>query len=71
MSSSGRQQNANGNRRTQAEGRPRYAWAKWPRCPECQSPRLRAYRTSRHGDSSITRHCKCQDCGARVYVVWE
>ena len=54
-----------------AERRPRYVFHRRPRCPVCGGSRLLAYRTSRHGDETITRHTRCADCGQRVYLVLE
>ena len=51
--------------------RPRYVFARLPRCPACNSTKLRAYRTSRHGDDSLTRHSKCLACGQRLLIVLE
>jgi len=51
--------------------RPYVVYFERPRCPVCHSSRLRAHRTSRHGDESLTRHSVCQDCGQRVHIVVE
>ena len=42
-----------------------------PRCPECGCRRLLAIRTDRNGDETITRRCRCADCGRRIDVVVE
>jgi len=51
--------------------RARYVYHRRPRCPCCQSASLKTQRTSRHGDESVTRHCVCRECGARVFLVVE
>ena len=49
----------------------RYVYAERPRCPKCGSPRLLAYRSTRHADGAISRHCQCADCRAKIIVVLE
>jgi DNA-directed RNA polymerase subunit M/transcription elongation factor TFIIS len=48
-----------------------YVFAERPRCPNCYSARLLAYKTVRSTDDSITRRCRCACCGQRIDVVWE
>jgi len=40
-----------------------------PRCPRCGSTRLRAYRSTRAADGTVTRHSRCRDCGASGLVI--
>lgn len=56
---------------TNASERRYSIYRRLPQCPRCHSTRLLAQRTTRHGDGSFTRHCRCEGCGARVYVTWE
>jgi DNA-directed RNA polymerase subunit RPC12/RpoP len=56
---------------TQPHKRPQYVFATMVRCPACGSPRLRAYRTSRHGDDSVTRYTRCQACGEKFFLILE
>ncbi len=42
-----------------------------PRCPVCGSVKLRAYRTIRNGDGSLTRYSRCKDCETKLIVVVE
>ena len=57
--------------------RPAYLTLVRPRCPGCNSPRLLAYKSVKNGvgddadDDSLTRYCRCDDCGRRVVVVVE
>ncbi|NLF08214.1 MAG: hypothetical protein GX594_09575, partial [Pirellulaceae bacterium] len=53
------------------ERQPELIFWQWPRCPDCGSNRLLAYKTTRCGDGSTTRRCKCADCGRRVHIVLE
>ena len=48
-----------------------YIYFERPRCPECGSIRLRAYRSTKNGDRSVTRNSRCLDCGAKLIVVAE
>jgi len=59
-----------GKDRPPREGPP-YLFIERPRCPNCGSLKLRTYRTSRHGDDSLTRHAACADCGQKVLIVLE
>ncbi len=54
-----------------AARRDRYVFIERARCPFCDSLRLRTYRTSRHGDESVTRHTECRDCGQKFFVILE
>jgi len=52
------------------DGRRRYyVHYQRPRCPRCDSLRLRSYRSTPNGDGSVTRHSRCRDCGARLLIV--
>lgn len=42
-----------------------------PRCPNCGSSRLLAYKTRHGGDGTTTRHTRCEACGRRVHLVFE
>ncbi len=59
------------------DGKPVYLTLTRPRCPGCNSPRLLAYKSVKNGmaddadDDSLTRYCRCDDCGRRVVVVVE
>jgi transposase-like protein len=50
---------------------PEYLTLVRPRCPECNSPNFRAYRTNDNGDGSKTRYSICQECGRRVVIIVE
>jgi DNA-directed RNA polymerase subunit M/transcription elongation factor TFIIS len=54
-----------------AAERDRYVFVERPRCPICNSAKLRTVRTERHGDESVTRHTRCCDCRAKFFVVVE
>jgi hypothetical protein len=41
------------------------------RCPACDSPNLRTYRSTDQHDGSTLRHCVCRDCLTRIHVVVE
>ena len=41
------------------------------RCPSCDWPHLKAYRSTQSGDGSITRHSRCKRCGQRLLIVVE
>ncbi len=49
----------------------RYIYVTRPRCSDCGSVKLRAYRSQPNGDGSLTRYAKCKDCGARFVLVVE
>ena len=51
--------------------RPVYLTLVRPRCPGCQSTRLRAYKTTNNGEGSLTRYSRCVECGRAVVVVVE
>jgi len=55
--------------RTAAEAR--YVYVERPRCPECQSVRILAYKTIDQGDGSLTRYTCCRDCQAKFILVLE
>lgn len=57
--------------RPAARAEDRYVFIERARCPSCGSARLRTYRTSRHGDESVTRHTECRDCGQKFFVILE
>jgi len=48
-----------------------YLHVERPRCPACGSVDIRAYRTTRNGDESITRYSRCKCCDARLILVVE
>jgi DNA-directed RNA polymerase subunit M/transcription elongation factor TFIIS len=50
---------------------PEYVYTQRPRCPICGSPRLKAYKTRKNGDDSVTRYSKCLACGRRLILVVE
>lgn len=60
-------------RRLPPEGHPwRYVTVEAPRCPACQSSRLRYDHTSRdQSEGTVSRHATCLDCQARTIVVFE
>jgi hypothetical protein len=59
-------------RTPRGDGRkPAYVHAKAPRCPDCDSKRLRSYRSTDGGDGSRIKYSRCRDCGRRVVVVLE
>jgi len=49
----------------------RYIYFQRPRCPDCGSVKLLAYRSTDNGDGSVTRYVRCADCGARFVLVVE
>ncbi len=49
----------------------RYVYCRRPRCPECGSADLHTYRSSRTGDSSVTRHARCRACRTKLLIVVE
>ena len=49
----------------------RYVYVAAPRCPRCASKRIRAYRSSKNGDGSVTRYVACVDCYHRFRLVIE
>jgi len=53
-----------------AEGAGRYVFGVRPRCAECGSPELKAYRTDTAGET-IARHVECKACGAKFVLVLE
>lgn len=57
--------------RPAARSNDRYVFIERAKCPACGSVRLRTYRTSRHGDDSVTRHTECRDCGEKFFVILE
>jgi DNA-directed RNA polymerase subunit M/transcription elongation factor TFIIS len=48
-----------------------YLFVTRPRCPSCGSPKLRCYGSGRQGDASLTRYCRCCNCGTKLIVVVE
>jgi transcription elongation factor Elf1 len=49
-------------------------FAKLYRCPECGSPRLRAFRTDNLTDTdgeSLIRHTQCKVCGCKFRLFLE
>ena len=53
-----------------AGGRRRYLYVRVPRCPQCDSTRLKPYKTITQG-SSTTRYLRCLDCGQKIIGVYE
>jgi DNA-directed RNA polymerase subunit M/transcription elongation factor TFIIS len=51
--------------------RPKYVYVTRPKCPDCGSVKLRAYKTIPNGDLTLTRYCKCGECQARLILVVE
>jgi DNA-directed RNA polymerase subunit RPC12/RpoP len=51
--------------------RRRYLYIRVPRCPECDSPELKPYKTIHHNDHTTTRYLRCLACGLRVIGVYE
>jgi transposase-like protein len=49
----------------------RYLYVARPRCPECASPKLKAYRSMDNGDGSISRYVRCEQCGRKLILVLE
>ena len=56
-----------------SKNKPRPLYVSWrrPRCPLCNSYRLRSYKTVANGDGTLTRYSKCRDCGTRLILVVE
>jgi hypothetical protein len=50
---------------------PVYVFVPKPRCPECGSARLTAYRTTQNSDGTTMRHVVCLECYAKCRVVLE
>jgi uncharacterized OB-fold protein len=65
-----RNRKAGNLRRRLAEGAGRYVFGVRPRCDECGSPELKAYRTDTAGET-IARHVECKACGAKFVLVLE
>jgi len=57
-------------RRRLAEGQGRYVFGVRPRCDQCGSSELKAYRTDTAGET-IARHVECKACGAKFVLVLE
>lgn len=53
------------------DDKPTLLFVERPRCPDCGCVRLLAYKTTKAGDDSITRRCKCADCGRKIHLVLE
>jgi transposase-like protein len=51
--------------------RKRYAWFQRPRCPQCHSVRLRAYKTIHGAADTIYRYSQCQECQTKAIIVLE
>ncbi len=51
--------------------RPVYVRLIRPRCPSCNSVKLRAQHTERRSSGLVVRHSKCTVCGRRVYILVE
>jgi uncharacterized protein with PIN domain len=52
------------------QGRIAYLFIRRPRCPSCNSTRLKTTRSD-FEDGVRVRHCRCEDCGGRVRLVIE
>ena len=48
-----------------------YAYFPRPRCPLCNSPDLKIYKTVDNGDGSIVRYSKCRSCGEKFKLILE
>ena len=57
-----------GNRDTTA---PVYLHVLAPRCPRCNSTKLRANHTELRSSGARVRHSKCLDCGLKIRIVVE
>jgi DNA-directed RNA polymerase subunit RPC12/RpoP len=56
---------------TGAKRERRYLFVRVPRCPECNSPDLKPYKTIRQGDHTTSRYLRCLDCGQKIIGVYE
>ncbi len=57
---------------TDAAERSRYLFIRLPRCPQCASTRLRAYKTIRMSTGTTMRYLQCANCGRkRIVGVYE
>ena len=51
---------------------PIMVFAEMPRCPSCDGFRLLVTKSyKRENDGSLTRRCKCSDCGRRILLILE
>ena len=54
------------------DGPKRYVYCKPPKCPECGSLHILAYRKNpAEPDGTVSRYTRCADCNARFVVVEE
>jgi hypothetical protein len=44
---------------------PVYIYYRRPRCPDCNSVRLKSYSSKDNGDGSRMKYSRCLDCGRR------
>lgn len=50
----------------------RYAYATRPRCPVCNSLKLKATAGMKpQPDGTATRYTRCEDCGHRFQIIFE
>ena len=54
-----------------SKAEPRYVYVERPRCPECQSVQILAYKTIDGGDGSLSRYTLCRSCHAKFILVME
>ena len=56
--------------RSDAAEHGRYVYVTTPRCPECESKRLRVYGKAEEDDAT-RRYTRCLECGHKFLVIWE